>query len=138
MVKFDICHNLKAEKERVIQLEVTTMKKITLVISCIVIIIVVLATGCRATEESWETIQGLVEIPEEYLVSYYEDYIEKDYPLNDVKVRILKRYESENPDQYKNFKKPLPVKVNGQDKNIILFSDEEGNIYSTQNGKITT
>lgn len=111
------------------------MKKFFLMM---ITILLVTASACKKnSSEDWKSISGLFHIEEKYVVEYYIDYVQGPPLLVEEEEKVIEKYRESYPEEFEKMSSPIPVKIDERQENVILFSDEEGNIYMTS-GEETT
>lgn len=109
------------------------MKKVlSILISLIALVAIVFTLATyKANDCSWKNISGLYKLPEEYASEYYITYVESKSPLTETEEKVLNKFRESQQEDFERMEKPIPVMIQEKSENVILFSDEDGNIYMT-------
>ena len=86
----------------------------------------------ESSRESWKDVENLAISSKRDMVRYYQDYMENIYPevgITDTDGDCLKKFRKEHPEIYDEMVKPLPVYLEDEDANVIVYYKDDGNIY---------
>lgn len=90
-------------------------------------------SGCSADPDAeWKNAEKVLRLPgEEYVVEYYIRYLEGNEFMLDEEISAIEKYAEVHPDEYKGMNDPIILKVDGREDPFIVYTDDEGNIKTT-------
>lgn len=113
------------------------MKKLLAWIGIVVMGLTITAcNNAKEEPEPWQTYIGVpsVENTDEAKAEYYKAGLHGDLSPTESNLKIQELYKERHPEEFQRMKKPVAIRLE-DGYNIIIFSDSEGNIYTTESEK---
>lgn len=115
------------------------MKKLLAWIGIIVIMSLSITACNNAKEEPepWQTYIGVpsIENSDEAKAEYYKAGLNGWLSPTESNLKIQELYKERHPEEFQRMIKPVAIRLEDGGYNIIIFSDSEGNIYTTESEK---